>query len=191
MTMELRITDLSKTYPNGVRALDGVTLTVPTGMFGLLGPNGAGKSTLMRTIATLQEPDTGSIELDGIDVIRDKDRVRRLLGYLPQEFGVYPRISAEVDRATIRLLERGKDAHQRGLAGAVGAKQSVHPCGNGETDVLQRVDAVGVRLGDAADVEHAFSGVRERGKCLFTPMPSSTLCLKAQSLGSACPEIVL
>jgi ABC-type multidrug transport system ATPase subunit len=96
MTMELRITDLTKTYPNGVRALDGVTLTVPTGMFGLLGPNGAGKSTLMRTIATLQEPDSGSIELDGIDVVKDKDRVRRLLGYLPQEFGVYPRISAEV-----------------------------------------------------------------------------------------------
>jgi ABC-type multidrug transport system ATPase subunit len=93
--MELRITDLSKTYPNGVRALDGVSLTVPTGMFGLLGPNGAGKSTLMRTIATLQEPDSGSITLDGIDVVRDKDRVRRLLGYLPQEFGVYPRITAE------------------------------------------------------------------------------------------------
>jgi ABC-type multidrug transport system ATPase subunit len=93
--MELRITDLSKTYPNGVRALDGVSLTVPTGMFGLLGPNGAGKSTLMRTIATLQEPDSGSITLDGIDVMREKDRVRRLLGYLPQEFGVYPRITAE------------------------------------------------------------------------------------------------
>ena len=95
MTMELRIADLSKTYANGVRALDGVTLTIPTGMFGLLGPNGAGKSTLMRTIATLQEPDSGSITLDGLDVVREKDRVRRLLGYLPQEFGVYPRISAE------------------------------------------------------------------------------------------------
>jgi ABC-type multidrug transport system ATPase subunit len=93
--MELRISDLSKTYPNGVRALDGVSLTVPTGMFGLLGPNGAGKSTLMRTIATLQEPDSGSITLDGTDVVREKDRVRRLLGYLPQEFGVYPRITAE------------------------------------------------------------------------------------------------
>ena len=93
--MELRITDLSKTYPNGVRALDGVSLTVPTGMFGLLGPNGAGKSTLMRTIATLQEPDSGSISLDGIDVLREKDHLRRLLGYLPQEFGVYPRITAE------------------------------------------------------------------------------------------------
>jgi ABC-type multidrug transport system ATPase subunit len=95
MTMELRITDLSKTYPNGVRALDGVTLTIPTGMFGLLGPNGAGKSTLMRTIATLQEPDSGSISLDGVDVLRQRDAVRRLLGYLPQEFGVYPRITAE------------------------------------------------------------------------------------------------
>jgi ABC-type multidrug transport system ATPase subunit len=93
--MELRIADLSKTYSNGVRALDGVTLTIPTGMFGLLGPNGAGKSTLMRTLATLQEPDAGSITLDGIDVLRQKDRVRRLLGYLPQEFGVYPRITAE------------------------------------------------------------------------------------------------
>ena len=93
--MELRITDLAKTYPNGVRALDGVSLTVPTGMFGLLGPNGAGKSTLMRTIATLQEPDSGSISLDGIDVLREKDHLRRLLGYLPQEFGVYPRITAE------------------------------------------------------------------------------------------------
>jgi ABC-type multidrug transport system ATPase subunit len=93
--MELRITELSKTYPSGVRALDGVSLTVPTGMFGLLGPNGAGKSTLMRTIATLQEPDSGSISLDGIDVLREKDHLRRLLGYLPQEFGVYPRITAE------------------------------------------------------------------------------------------------
>ena len=93
--MELRIENLSKTYPNGVRALQNVTLTVPTGMFGLLGPNGAGKSTLMRTIATLQEADSGSITLDAIDVLRQKDEVRKLLGYLPQEFGVYPRVSAE------------------------------------------------------------------------------------------------
>src|SRR5688572_31995240 len=95
MTMELRITDLSKTYANGVRALQDVDLTIPTGMFGLLGPNGAGKSTLMRTIATLQEPDSGSITLDGLDVLRQKDELRRILGYLPQEFGVYPKISAE------------------------------------------------------------------------------------------------
>jgi len=93
--LELRIEELSKTYPNGVRALNNVTLTIPTGMFGLLGPNGAGKSTLMRTIATLQEADQGSITLDGLDVLRQKDEVRQTLGYLPQEFGVYPKISAE------------------------------------------------------------------------------------------------
>jgi ABC-2 type transport system ATP-binding protein len=93
--MELRIEHLAKTYPNGVRALHDVTLTIPRGMFGLLGPNGAGKSSLMRTIATLQEPDTGSITLGDIDVLREKDRVRRTLGYLPQEFGVYPSVSAE------------------------------------------------------------------------------------------------
>ena len=106
--MELRIEHLAKTYPNGVHALRDITLTIPRGMFGLLGPNGAGKSTLMRTIATLQEPDTGSITLvpspggSGqargeavIDVLREKDRVRRTLGYLPQEFGVYPSVSAE------------------------------------------------------------------------------------------------
>jgi ABC-type multidrug transport system ATPase subunit len=93
--LELRIEGLSKTYPNGVRALSDVTLTIPTGMFGLLGPNGAGKSTLMRTIATLQEADAGSITLGDLDVLRQKDEVRKVLGYLPQEFGVYPRVSAE------------------------------------------------------------------------------------------------
>ena len=105
LKMHLAIRGVSKTYGNGVRALRDVTLDIPSGMYGLLGPNGAGKSTLMRTIATLQEPDTGSIELRGIgtgqgtsdfiDVVREKDRVRRTLGYLPQEFGVYPSISAE------------------------------------------------------------------------------------------------
>ncbi len=90
----LEIEDLSKTYPNGVKALRGVTLGIPPGMFGLLGPNGAGKSTLMRTIATLQDPDAGRITFDGIDVLAEKDRVRRLLGYLPQDFGVYPKVSA-------------------------------------------------------------------------------------------------
>src|SRR5688500_403636 len=105
--MDLAIRGVSKTYPNGVRALRDVTLTIPRGMFGLLGPNGAGKSTLMRTIATLQEPDTGSITLGDrgaapgqvIDVLREKDRVRRTLGYLPQEFGIYPSVSA------VRLLD--------------------------------------------------------------------------------------
>ena len=92
--MTLTITGLSKTYSNGVQALKGLNLTIGNNMFGLLGPNGAGKSTLMRTIATLQEPDSGEIWLDGINVIKQKDTVRRLLGYLPQEFGVYPKISA-------------------------------------------------------------------------------------------------
>jgi ABC-2 type transport system ATP-binding protein len=90
----LTITGLSKTYPNGVQALKNISLTIGNHMFGLLGPNGAGKSTLMRTIATLQEPDSGSIYLDNINVVKDKNAVRQILGYLPQEFGVYPRISA-------------------------------------------------------------------------------------------------
>lgn len=92
--MALTITGLSKTYPNGVQALKNLSLTIGNVMFGLLGPNGAGKSSLMRTVATLQDPDSGSIDLDGIDVLRQKDEVRRILGYLPQEFGVYPKISA-------------------------------------------------------------------------------------------------
>jgi ABC-type multidrug transport system ATPase subunit len=90
----LSIQQLHKTYANGVHALNGITLDIPTGMFGLLGPNGAGKSSLMRTIATLQEPDSGSIHFDGRDVLADKDGLRRQLGYLPQEFGVYPKSSA-------------------------------------------------------------------------------------------------
>jgi len=91
----LEIRDLSKTYANGVQALRNVSLQIPTGMFGLLGPNGAGKSSLMRTIATLQDPDSGSIQLDGLDVLANKPAARRLLGYLPQEFGLYPKVSAE------------------------------------------------------------------------------------------------
>jgi ABC-2 type transport system ATP-binding protein len=93
--MTLTIDRLSKTYPNGVRALSDVTLTIPPGMFGLLGPNGAGKSTLMRTIATLQPPDSGSIRFRDIDVLAQPERLREVLGYLPQEFGLYPNMSAE------------------------------------------------------------------------------------------------
>jgi len=97
--MELRIEHLTKTYPNGTQALKSVTLTMQQGMFGLLGPNGAGKSSLMRTLATLQEADSGSAVLDTgserINVLEDKDAVRRTLGYLPQEFGVYPKVAAE------------------------------------------------------------------------------------------------
>ncbi|MCH9683747.1 MAG: ABC transporter ATP-binding protein [Deltaproteobacteria bacterium] len=91
---QLVIENLSKTYPGGVRALQGIDLTIAPGMFGLLGPNGAGKSTLMRTIATLQEPDAGSIRLGSLDVLRDKSKVRQVLGYLPQDFGVYPHLDA-------------------------------------------------------------------------------------------------
>jgi ABC-type multidrug transport system ATPase subunit len=93
--MKLAINSLSKTYANKVHALKDVTLTLNNGMFGLLGPNGAGKSSLMRTIATLQQADQGTVFLDGLDVLKNKTAVRQLLGYLPQEFGVYPKISAE------------------------------------------------------------------------------------------------
>lgn len=90
----LTIKNLTHVYPNGVKALDDVSMTIPSGMFGLLGPNGAGKSTLMRTIATLQTPTSGTISFDDIDVIRQPEALRRTLGYLPQDFGVYPRVSA-------------------------------------------------------------------------------------------------
>ncbi|MBA3885184.1 MAG: ABC transporter ATP-binding protein [Acidobacteria bacterium] len=93
--MELQIGNVSKTYANGVHALKDVTLTIPPGMYGLLGPNGAGKSTLMRTLATLQDPDAGSTRLGSLDMLTQKDDVRRTLGYLPQEFGLYPKVSAE------------------------------------------------------------------------------------------------
>jgi ABC-type multidrug transport system ATPase subunit len=91
----LHLARITKTYPGNVRALQDVTLDVPKGLFGLLGPNGAGKSSLMRTIATLQQPDAGTITFDGIDVLRDRTALRRVLGYLPQDFGTYPRTSAE------------------------------------------------------------------------------------------------
>lgn len=92
--LDLEIEKLSKRYPNGVQALRDVTLRITPGMFGLLGRNGAGKSTLMRILATLQEADSGSVRLGDIDVLREKDRVRRCLGYLPQEFGLYPKVTA-------------------------------------------------------------------------------------------------
>ncbi len=93
--MELPIRNISKTYSNGVQALKNVSLTIPAGMNSLLGLNGAGKSTLMCMLATLQEPDRGSIRLGGTDVLKEKEEVRRMLGYLPQEFGLYPKVSAE------------------------------------------------------------------------------------------------
>ena len=111
--MELMIQGLSKTYSNGVRALDDVTMMIPKGMYGLLGPNGAGKSTLMRTIATLQEPDSGTVMLGSLDVLKQKQEVRQLLGYLPQEFGVYPKISAQDMLAHIALLKGISNGRER------------------------------------------------------------------------------
>lgn len=109
----LTIRNLSKTYPNGVRALRDVSLEIPNGMFGLLGPNGAGKSTLMRTIATLQEPDAGEVRMGDLDVLGRKDEVRKILGYLPQEFGVYPRISAEAMLDHFAILKGFVDRRKR------------------------------------------------------------------------------
>jgi ABC-2 type transport system ATP-binding protein len=109
--MELVINNLSKTYANGVQALNNVSLTIPQGMFGLLGPNGAGKSTLMRTIATLQSADSGSIYLGDLDVMANNEELRKVLGYLPQDFGVYPRVSAEM---MLDHIARLKGIHNRG-----------------------------------------------------------------------------
>ena len=111
--MQLVIKSLSKTYPNGVKAVKNVSLTLDHGMFGLLGPNGAGKSSLMRTIATLQEADEGSIFLDELNVLKQKKELRQLLGYLPQEFGVYPRISAVQMLDHIARLKGVNNASER------------------------------------------------------------------------------
>ena len=125
--MRLRIQNLSKTYPNGTRALDDVSLTIPPGMFGLLGPNGAGKSTLMRILATLQEPDAGTAQLDQLDVLRDKEAVRRTLGYLPQEFGVYPRVTAEELLDHFAVLKGITDrAERRRLVSALLEQTNLH-----------------------------------------------------------------
>jgi ABC-2 type transport system ATP-binding protein len=111
--MELQIENLCKRYPNGTQALQSVSLNIPQGMFGLLGPNGAGKSTLMRTLATLQEADSGRASLGDVDVLRQKDAVRRMLGYLPQEFGLYPKVSAEDLLAHFAVLKGISDSQER------------------------------------------------------------------------------
>ncbi|HYV93267.1 MAG TPA: ABC transporter ATP-binding protein [Chitinophagales bacterium] len=116
--MELSIQHLSKTYPNGVTALNDVTLTIPSGMYGLLGPNGAGKSTLMRTIATLQDADAGGITLDELDVLKQKKEVRKILGYLPQEFGVYPKVSA-IDMLSHIAMLKGITGRRKELVNAL------------------------------------------------------------------------
>ncbi len=117
--MQLTIRNLSKTYPNGVKALQDVSLDIPTGMYGLLGPNGAGKSTLMRILATLQDADSGTATLDDVNVLKDKDTVRRLLGYLPQEFGVYPRISALEMLRHLAVLKGIPGAQQKAVVNAL------------------------------------------------------------------------
>jgi len=113
ITMELRIENLSKQYPNGTQALQNVSLNIQLGMFGLLGPNGAGKSTLMRTLATLQEADSGRAVMGDIDILRQKDAVRRVLGYLPQEFGLYPKVSAEDLLSYFAVLKGIANAKER------------------------------------------------------------------------------
>lgn len=109
----LSIRGLTHAYPNGVKALNQINLDIPKGMFGLLGPNGAGKSSLMRTIATLQQPSQGEISFDGIDVLRNPDALRRVLGYLPQDFGVYPRGSAYQQLDHLAILKGMTDRSDR------------------------------------------------------------------------------
>ncbi|PZR30118.1 MAG: multidrug ABC transporter ATP-binding protein, partial [Azospira oryzae] len=111
--MQLIIKDLNKTYSNGVQALKDISLTINQGMFGLLGPNGAGKSSLMRTISTLQEADSGSIMLGDINVLTQKEEVRKTLGYLPQEFGVYPKIDAVTLLNHLAVLKGITDKKER------------------------------------------------------------------------------
>lgn len=111
----LGIKDLKKTYPSGVQALKGITLDVPSGMFGLLGPNGAGKTTLMKIVATLLEPDSGTIEMNGVDLITSKNTARRMLGYLPQEFGFYPTLTAEQMLDYFARLKGVADKKQRSI----------------------------------------------------------------------------
>lgn len=113
----LSLTDVTHVYPNNTRALDGVTLEIPRGMYGLLGPNGAGKSTLMRSIATLQTPSSGAITFDGVDVVAEPEAIRARLGYLPQDFGVYPRVTA------YDMLEHM--AVLKGIAGSAERKETV------------------------------------------------------------------
>lgn len=111
--MQLTISNLNKIYPNGVQALKNISLTIHNGLFGLLGPNGAGKSSLMRTIATLQDANSGSIFLDELNMLEQKDDVRKILGYLPQEFGVYPTVSGEELLNHIAILKGISDSKQR------------------------------------------------------------------------------
>ncbi len=174
----LQLSSVAKTYPGGVHALHDVTLDIPTGLFGLLGPNGAGKSTLMRTIATLQAPDAGTITFDGIDVLRDKTALRRVLGYLPQEFGAYPRTSAEGDAAPLRRAEgsarRGAEGGRRGAARAhqpVGRAQAQrrHVLRRHEAALRHRAGAA--RQPEAAHRRRTDGGTRS-GRAAPVPEPA-------------------
>lgn len=110
----LTIKELTKTYPSGIQALKGISLEVPSGMFGLLGPNGAGKTTLMKVLATLLEPDSGTAEMNGIDLIADKHKTREMLGYLPQDFGLYPSLTAQQMLNYFAKLKGVSDRNERG-----------------------------------------------------------------------------
>ena len=148
--MELKLEGVSKKYPNGVQALSDVSLTIPRGMFGLLGPNGAGKSTLMRCVSTLQDFDSGSISFDGIDVKSDKEKLREVLGYLPQDFGVYPKVTAW------DMLDHL--AQLKGLAVRGASVSRVHgnflvtDSGATASDVIELMDQVIKRVHDAFGV---------------------------------------
>ena len=150
----LSIRSVSKTYPGDVRALDAVSLDIPVGMFGLLGPNGAGKSTLMRTIATLQQPDAGAIRFDGIDALREPDRIRQTLGYLPQDFGVYPRVSAQAMLDHLAILKGISDGRERKARVAALLEQTnLHavrkkPLGSFSGGMRQRFGIAQALLGD-------------------------------------------
>lgn len=142
--MQLQISNLSKTYSNGVKAMNNINLTISKGMFGLLGPNGAGKSSLMRTIATLQNADTGTIKLGDIDVINQKNELRKVLGYLPQDFGFYPKVSA------LSLLDHF--AVLKGISNKAERKQIVDA-------LLQQTNLYEVRKRNVSDYS---GGMRQR-----------------------------
>ena len=136
--MKLVIENLTKTYKNGVKAIDNLSIEIGTGMFGLLGPNGAGKSSLMRTLASLQEADSGTATLDGIDILSQPEELRKVLGYLPQEFGVYPGITAE------QLLD-----HMAILKGIINSKERKQLVDY----LLDKVNLYEKRKKNAVDVE--------------------------------------
>ena len=143
----LELQNVTHVYPNGVRALDDVTLSIPKGMFGLLGPNGAGKSTLMRTVATLQTPSSGSIRFGDIDVLENPEELRKQLGYLPQDFGVYPRVSAYDMLDHMAVLKgissssrrRSRRCSTRSICGACARRRSqAFPAGCASVSALRR-----------------------------------------------------